>query len=159
PELGRKRASDVQALRAVFTALAKPDAVLRSGTDEFDVAVDELVATLGRHRSRLDGEPVVRGRVRLTLPTDALDPWLVELELVDELDPGRWCTADDVWSAVPSAIDIAGGDEHLEILRRAVLELADSVGRRVPMLADLATMHEPASIELDLDAADDFIEV
>jgi hypothetical protein len=159
PELGRKRSSDVQAMRAVFSSLAKPDAVLRSGTDEFEGAIDVLAAAIDRHRARLGGEPVVRGRVRLTLPTDALDPWLVELELVDEIDPGRWCTADDVWNADQRALDVAGSEEHLATLRRAVLDLADRIVPPIPVLADLATVHEPASIELDLGDADDFIEI
>lgn len=159
PELGRRRAPEVQALRAVFSSLAKPDAVLRSGTDEFESAVDQVAAALERHRARLGGEPVVRGRVRLTLPVDALDPWLVELELVDEIDAGRWCTADDVWAGDPRALDVAGGDRHLDALRRAVVELTDRIVPHIPVLAELATEHEPASIELELDAADDFIDV
>jgi len=71
PELGRKRSADVQALRAVFAALAKPDPVIRSGDTDFHGALAELTGALDRHRRRLGGEPVVRGRVRLTLPDDA----------------------------------------------------------------------------------------
>ena len=71
-------------LRAVFASLAKPDPVVRSGDTDFDEALIDLSRTLDRHRRRLEGEPVVRGRVRLTLPDDALDPWLVSLELVDD---------------------------------------------------------------------------
>ena len=74
PDLGRQRSTEVQAVRAVFTALAKHDPVIRSGTDEFHTAVTELSRSLDRHRLRLAGEPVVRGRVRLTLPDDPGDP-------------------------------------------------------------------------------------
>jgi SNF2 family DNA or RNA helicase len=158
PELGRRRSSEVQALRAVFAALAKHDAVLRSGTEEFDRAVDDLESAFDRHRARLDGEPVVRGRVRLTIPSDALDPWKIDLELVDDSDPGRWCTAADVWSGDARAIDLAGGEEHLARLRDEVVALTDQVVARVPTLASLGDTDEPTSVELDLDEADDFID-
>ena len=42
PELGRKRSADVQAVRAVFAALAKPDPVVRTGTDDFESASTDL---------------------------------------------------------------------------------------------------------------------
>ncbi len=158
-DLGRQRTGEVQALRAVFAALAKHDPVIRNGTDEFHLAVTELTRTLERHRRRLDGEPVVRGRVRLTLPADALDPWLVELELVDDADPGRWCTADDVWSRAPRALDLAGSEARIDALIHEVGSLAELVAPAVPGLADLATEHEPAAVELELDQADDFIDI
>ena len=93
-----------------------PTPSIRSGSDDFHDALDDLTRTLDRHRRRLAGEPVVRGRVRLTLPDDALDPWLVELELVDDADPGRWCTADDVWTQSPRALDLAGSAPQLASL-------------------------------------------
>ena len=159
PELGRKRSVEVQAVRAVFAALAKPDPVIRSGSDEFHDALADLTRSLERHRLRLAGEPVVRGRVRLTLPDDALDPWLVELELVDDADPGRWCTADDVWSGSSRALDLAGSESRLATLRDEIDGLVQAVASQVPGLADLATEHEPAAVELDLDQADDFLDV
>jgi len=197
PELGRRRSADVQALRAVFAALAKPDPVVREGTADFHDALGDLTVALDRHRRRLAGEPVVRGRVRLTLPDDALDPWLVELELADDADPGRWCTADDVWARAPRALDLAGvtapepdpdtesalPDEpggnvislaarraakaggaaasagHFDQLTDEVLGLAATVAEAVPVLADLALEHEPAGIELDLEAAADFLDM
>jgi hypothetical protein len=158
PDLGRKRSAEVQAVRAVFAALAKPDPVIRSGDAGFDEAIDELRRGLARHRRRLDGEPVMRGRVRLTLPDDALDPWLVELELVDDADPGRWCTADDVWEQAPRALDVAGEAGHMSVLEHEVLALASAVAPTIPGLQELATDHEPAAIELDIEQADDFIE-
>ena len=159
PELGRKRALDVQAVRAVFSALAKPDPVIRTGPHEFVDAVDDVMRTLDRHRRRLDGEPVVRGRVRLTLPDDALDPWLVELELVDDTNPGNWCTADDIWEGSPRAVEVAGDERRLDALQAEVLALAAAVAPRVPGLAELATVHEPAAVELDIEQADDFLDV
>ena len=159
PELGRKRSAEVQAVRGVFAALAKPDPVVRSGTDEFDAAVAELGRTLERHRRRLDGEPVVRGRVRLTLPDDAADPWLVELELVDDADPGRWCTADDVWERGPRAVEVAGSESRLAALAVEVAALVEQIAPRIPGLAELATQHEPGAVELDLEQADDFLDI
>ncbi len=159
PDLGRQRSTEVQAIRAVFAALAKPDPVIRNGTEEFHDALNELSRTLGRHRQRLDGQPVVRGRVRLTLPDDALDPWLVDLELVDDADPGRWCSADDVWSSSASAIDLAGGESQLATLIDEVKTLAALVSANIGVLADLGIEHEPAGVELDIDEADDFIDI
>ena len=130
-----------------------------SGDDGFDEALIDLAQTLDRHRRRLDGEPVVRGRVRLTLPDDALDPWLVELELVDDADPGKWCTADDVWERAPRALDVAGGERRLARPRAGGARrwrrrrAAASPGWR-----ELAAEHEPSLVELDLEQADDFID-
>jgi hypothetical protein len=159
PELGRRRSVEVQAMRAVFAALAKNDPVIRTGSDEFHGAVDELTRTLDRHRLRLAGEPVVRGRVRLTLPDDPGDPWLVELELVDDADAGRWCTAADVWAGAPRAVDLAGSERRLAALVDEIGSLAAQVASHVPGLAELATQHEPGSVELDLEEADDFIDI
>ena len=159
PQLGRKRSIEVQAIRAVFAALAKPDPVVRSGSEDFHDGLDDLSRALDRHRLRLAGEPVVRGRVRLTLPDDALDPWLVELELVDDSDPGRWCNADDVWSGSPRAIDLAGSPARLPALRDEIAALVEAIAPKVPGLAELALAHEPAGVELDLEQADDFIDI
>ena len=159
PDLGRKRALEVQAIRGVFAALAKPDPVIRSGTDDFEDAVADIGRALERHRRRLDGEPVVRGRVRLTLPDDALDPWLVELELVDDADPGNWCTADDVWERGARAVAVAGSARHGSPRSQTeVLALAALVAPHVPGLAELATEHEPGTVELDIEQADDFLD-
>ena len=158
PDLGRKRSVEVQATRAVFAALAKPDPVIRSGSDEFHGALSDLSRTLDRHRQRLAGQPVVCGRVRLTLPDDAHDPWLVELELVDDADPGRWCTAQDVWNASPRAIDLAGFEAQLSTLRGEIEALVLAIAPVVPGLGELAAEHEPAAVELDLEQADEFID-
>ena len=159
PSLGRKRAVEVQAIRAVFAALAKPDPVIRSGSDEFHGALSELSLTLDRHRRRLAGLPVVCGRVRLTLPDDALDPWLVELELVDDADRGRWCTAQDVWNASPRAIDLAGSEAQISTLSDEIEALVEAIAPVVPGLGELAVEKQPAAVELDLERAEDFIDI
>ena len=64
-ELGKQRRPDLQALRATFGALSKPDYVIRGNTDGFDVALDHLRDELDRHRRRAGGEPVVVPRLRL----------------------------------------------------------------------------------------------
>jgi superfamily II DNA or RNA helicase len=164
PELGRKRSGDVQALRAVFASLAKPDPVVRSGDDNFDDALAELARTLERHRRRLGGEPVVRPRVRLTVPDDLGDPWLVALELVDDADPSRWCTADDVWERGARALDLVGGESagaasRLELLAAEVLASSTSIAPHVPGLESFGTEHEPGLVELSLEQAGDFIDI
>ena len=156
-DLGRRRAPEVQAQRAVFGALSGPDNVVRGGTAEFAAALARLTDDLDRHQRRLAGEPVVVGRLRLIVPDDPLDDWEVRIELADDVDPARWCTADDVWEESPVALDVAGSAEHLDVLRSAVGDLAARlVG--VTGLVDLALQHEPSSVELDIEAADDFLE-
>ena len=157
-DLGRGRSAHLQALRATFGALAKPDHVVRRGTAEFDDAVLQLRDELDRHRRRLAGEPVVIPRIRLVISDDPGDPWIVRLELVDDSDSARWCTAEDVWDANETAIDVAKGEHHLPHLRNLVGEAVEHL-RSVPGLADLALDHEPTQVELDLDTAEDFLDV
>ena len=115
-DLGRGRTPSVQALRATFGALAKPDHVVRGGTDEFATALDQLRGDLDRHRRRLGGEPVVVPRLRLVITDDPHDPWIVRLELVDDRDASRWCTANDVWERNATAIEVARTEPHLQLL-------------------------------------------
>ncbi|MFZ9040853.1 MAG: SNF2-related protein [Ilumatobacteraceae bacterium] len=158
PDLGRRRAPEVQSVRAVFSALAAEDAAVRDGSDDYESALVRLTAILERHGSRLQGEPVVRGRIRLTLPEDALDPWLVDLELVHDVDPGRWCTLADVRSVAPRAVDVAGSVEHVDVLARLADELLTAVTTAVPTLARLGSTDEGATLELDLDEAEEFLD-
>ncbi|HSP28271.1 MAG TPA: DEAD/DEAH box helicase [Ilumatobacteraceae bacterium] len=158
PDLGRQRKPDVQALRATFGALAKPDHVVRGGTDDFDDALRQLRDELDRHRRRLAGEPVVIPRIRLVLSDDPGDPWIVRLELVDDGDSSRWCTANDVWDANDTAVEVAKGARHLDLLRELIGATVEQV-KGVPGLADLALEHEPTQIELELDVAEDFLDI
>jgi hypothetical protein len=159
PDLGRQRTAHLQALRAVFTSLARSDAVVRGGTPEFHHEVEAVRALLHRHGERLAGRPVFAPRVRLAIPEDAGDPWEITLEVFDELDPGRWCTADDIWNGSGTALDLARNERHLPRLAALVTELATIVAQHIPGLADLAAEHEPCGVELDLAAADDFLDV
>jgi SNF2 family DNA or RNA helicase len=157
-DLGRQRTPSVQALRAMFAALAKPDHVVRGATVEFDTAVHQLRDELDRHRRRLAGEPVVVPRLRLLISDDALDPWIVRLELVDDRDSARWCTANDVWDANDSALEVAKGTEHLDLLRELIGATVDQI-KTVPGLVELALEHEPTQVELELDVAEDFLDI
>ena len=157
-DLGRSRNPSVQALRAVFGALAKPDHVVRGGTVDFDDALRQLRGDLDRHRRRLGGEPVVVPRIRLLISDDALDPWVVRLELVDDRDSARWCSANDVWDRNDTAVEVAKGDQHLDLLTELIGATVEQVVT-VPGLADLALQHEPTQIELDIHVAEDFLDV
>lgn len=158
-DLGRQRKPEIQALRATFGALAKPDHVVRGGTDEFDVAVNHLRDELDRHRQRLDGEPVLIPRLRLLMSDDPHDDWEVRIELVDDSDTMRWCTATDAWERNPSAIDVAGGEQHLGVLTDLIADLVTRIAPVIPGMADLAFEHEPTGVELELDVAEDFIDI
>ncbi len=150
------RAPAAAATRAVFRALSTGDPRVSSGPH--DVAVGMIATTLDRRRRRATGDPVVIPRVRLVVPEDLFDDWDVCLELVDELDPGRWCSADDVWDATPMALELAGSTEHLAALESELVTAASAVAARIDTLEPFAAAHEPSSIELDLDAADRFLE-
>ena len=62
PDVGRQRAAHVQVLRAVFTALARNDAVVRGGTAEFHHELETVRGLLHRHGERLAGRPVFAPR-------------------------------------------------------------------------------------------------
>jgi SNF2 family DNA or RNA helicase len=158
-DLGRQRTPTVQAIRAVFGALAKPDHVVRGGTDEFDTALGRLRDELDRHRRRLAGEPVVAPRFRLIISDDPLDPWIVRLEVVDDRDASRWCTASDVWDRNGAALEVARGEAHLDALVDLLTDTVERVVTVVPGLAELAVQHEPTQVELELDVAEDFLDV
>ena len=158
-DVGRGRKGSTQALRAVFGALAKPDHVVRGGTAEFDLALGRLREELDRHRRRLSGEPVVVPRVRLLMSHDPHDPWEARLELVDDTDSMRWCTASDLWDRNERAIEVAREPRHLDTLVALLNSVVARIAPVVPGLGDLAFEHEPTGVELDLETAEDFIDI
>ena len=158
-DVGRGRKASTQVMRATFGALAKPDHVIRGGTDEFDVALGQLRDELDRHRRRLAGEPVAIVRVRLLMSDDPHDPWEVRLELVDDVDTMRWCTANDLWERNGQAIDVAREDRHVDTLVDMLNDTVARIAEVVPGMADLAHEHEPTGVELDLATAEDFIDI
>ncbi|NND73481.1 MAG: DEAD/DEAH box helicase [Ilumatobacter sp.] len=157
-DLGRLRKPPVQALRALFGALSKPDHVMRGATAEYEAAVNHLRDDLDRHRRRVNGEPVLVPRLRLLIADDPHDPWVVRLELVDDVDTARWCTANDVWERNEVAAETARGEHHLDSLTEQIGDLVVRVAT-IPGLADLALQHEPTSVDLDVDLAEDFLDV
>lgn len=156
PALGRQRHPSARARRAVLRALGSLDAEVRPSSDDELAAVHELGHSFDRHARRLLGEPVVRPRVRLTVPADAGDPWSVGLELVDDADAGRWCTAAEVDSGSPAALELAGSERHLGLLRATLDDVRVVVAERIDVLADLASGHP--SVELGLTEAEDFLD-
>ena len=158
-DLGRQRTPSVQVLRATFGALAKPDHVVRGGNVEFDAALRQLRDELDRHRRRVGGEPVVVPRLRLVISDDPHDPWIVRLELVDDSDASRWCSANDVWERNGTALEVAKGDQHLGVLTELIAATVEQIAPIVPGLAELAVQHEPTQVELDLDVAEDFLDI
>ena len=126
------RAPAAAATRAVFRALSTGDP--RVSTGPHDVAVSTIATTLDRRRRRAGGEPVVVPRLRLVVPDELWEDWEVCLELVDELDPGRWCSADDVWDATPMAVELAGSTDHLAALGSELTTAAAAVAERIEVL-------------------------
>ncbi len=146
------------ATRAIFAALCRAEPAIRasglSTTSEIDVLADRL----DRLARRARGEPVVVPRFRLVVPEDLFDDWQVVLEVVDEADPGRWCTAEDVWEATPLAVELAGSERHLGALEAVVGEAAAAAAKVVAPLAELGDLHEPSVVDLDVETAEVFLE-
>jgi hypothetical protein len=156
PDVPSRRAPINSAVRAVFQALARPDPLVHDRVDAATLAA--LTVRLDRRRQRADGAPVVVPRLRLVVPDELDEDWEVRLELVDELDAGRWCSADDVWDRTPLAVELAGGADSLDVLTAAVASTATTVAAHVDGMAELGSMHEPASVSLDVVGAEHFIE-
>jgi superfamily II DNA or RNA helicase len=158
PLVPRNRSATTAATRLVFRSLTRQDArvqTTRAVPADALGRVSEILRRLG-HRTR--GEPVLVRRLRLGVPDDRLDPWRVDLELVDESDRGRWCSAADVWAGNPLAAEVATGPQHLPLLAATVRELAATVAAKVGVLAPLAEEGQPVAVELDVEAADEFLD-
>jgi SNF2-related domain/Helicase conserved C-terminal domain/SNF2 Helicase protein len=158
PPLTSSRDPVISSARSVLRALADVDPIISGSGLAHPDELGALAARFERLQRRLRGEPVVLPRVRLVVPDDPYDDWEVRLELVDELEPGRWCSAEDVWDASPVAVEVAGGEEHLDRLRGEVAELATTVAGCVETAAELATLHEPSTLELGVEEAERFLE-
>ena len=97
-------------------------------------------------------------RVRLVVPDDPYDDWDVRLELVDEVDPGRWCSAEDVWESHPSPSRSPVARITWPGCESEVSALATTVAECVDVAADLAREHEPIGLELSVEDAERFLE-
>jgi SNF2 family DNA or RNA helicase len=157
PDLPRSRDPHVQAARAIGVGLAQRDTVVAPIAPAVRDEVERLRHVFDRHGRRLAGEPALAPRVRLTLPDDPGDDWLVTLELVDEADPGRWCTAADVWAASPLAVDLVGDAAHLATMGQVLLDAAHDAAESVACLAPLVSQDQPTEVVLDLAGAADFL--
>jgi superfamily II DNA or RNA helicase len=158
PIVPRNRSAATAVARSVFGALTGQDPrvqLTRAVHADALGPVEEFLRRLG-HRAR--DEPVLVRRLRLVVPDDRGDPWRVDLELVDEADPGRWCAAADVWAGNPLAVEVATAADHLALLESSVRELAATVAADVGVLAALADDPRPAAVELDVDGADEFLD-
>jgi superfamily II DNA or RNA helicase len=81
----------------------------RRAATQFGIAFDRI-ARRGR------GEPVIAGRLRLSMPTDPADPWPLEVEVVDVANPELWCTGDDIAYEEDAALAVAKDAKHLPLL-------------------------------------------
>ena len=156
--LPSSRDPEMMAARSVMRALGGLDPLIGGSGLAHPDELAALAARFERHERRLRGEPVVLPRVRLVVPDDPYDDWDIRLELVDEADPGRWCSAEDVWDASPVAVEVAGGADHLARLEAEVGALAATVAACIDVAADLAHEHEPVGLELAVEDAERFLE-
>ena len=159
PDLRGQRGTEVTAARGVSSALVRADAFvpeLANGPEAMLPALSEAFLTI---RAKALGEPVVAGRLRLSLPPDDArgedPPWGLSIELFDRTDTARWCTAADVLEANPLALDLAGDSVHLARLAEAVRQTAQRVasinGLRDVVEPWIGTFPEP--LELGVAAA------
>ncbi len=112
---------------------------------EFAIAFERIAA-----RDR--GEPVVAGRVRLSLPDDPAGAWPLEVELVEVGAPDHWCTAEQMTSASGEALALAGDASHLPLLAAEIDRVLDAVSAVLGEAAPDWT-HGVARLHVDAAAA------
>ena len=154
----RDRSTVTVAARSVFKSLTGHDRRLDLPRAVRHEDIDAIGRRFHRTGQRAAGRNVVERRVRLVVPEDPLDPWAVVLELVDEADPGRWCTAADVWEGTPLAVEVANGADGLAALGDEVSAFARDVAESVPVARALADQRQPSLVELEVDDAAEFLE-
>ncbi len=120
--------------------------------------VRRLDVALHRARRRVDGLPVAVARLRLDPPDDPTEPWWVQLQLVDDDDPGRWCNAADVWQATPLAVDLAGRPDHLSVLAEVARTAAHLLADELAQLASWSGEPEPDEIPLEVGEVPAFLD-
>jgi superfamily II DNA or RNA helicase len=149
------RTTHARAIRLVTRALSSIDhkfAVPAELVESVAHVAHELSAML----RRAEGEPIVRGRLRLGLPDPSGDEfdvssppggaWPLSYELVDVDDRSRWCTGADVQQATPAAAALAREprfrtivlqqcQSDLSAIATAVPELAQWVGDQLPTVS------------------------
>ena len=151
--LADTRAVNGRALRLVSRALI-------ADTGQFAVAAEltEAMAHIATECSlitrRAEGEPIVRVRLRLGLPSDMTDGtndgtndgmndgmnggggWPFVLELVDGDDRSVFCTASQLAAGGPPAMRIAHEERFLPLLQRRLADAVIATVTAVPELGD-----------------------
>ena len=155
----RDRSPTTAMLRTTFRALSNLDRRVPVAKPGEDDALGWIATALDRAGQRAAGAPVLTPRLRLVVPDDRFDPWSVVLEIVDESDHGKWCTAADVWERTPLALDVAGDERHLPHLDEAVWGLAVTASEVVDVLRPLGDVKHPTDIELDVESAAEFLDL
>ena len=150
-DLTDTRRGSSRAARQVARALGNHTPRFRPGAD-LDEATDAVAAAFEQVARRAEGEPVVHARLRLDLPDEVDQPWPLTLELADVADAGRWCTALDVTTASPLALDLAGTERWMWRLEQALHAARQGLAQAAPWLADWLD-HAGQGITLDEAAA------
>ncbi len=160
--LPNSRKRPVATVRGVCQTLSDPGAPRLRVAYGIDGTVDDLrtiARVLDDERRRRSGEPVVRARLRLEVPTEPDGDWCVGLEVADATDAGRWCTAADVWASTALAVDVAGAARHLPVLADTIRRAAVRLAASVPPLRPLLDGGEPSSVGLELEGVAELLEV
>jgi len=151
----RARGTEYRAAQATFRALGSASGSVLYRTEDMPALAD-LRRTFQHLNDRARGLPVVAAQLRLHLPDEAEDPWVVTLELVDADEPARWCTARDAVDRTPLALDLAREDKHLDGLEARVADAGRRLAFRVEQLAPLGT-DATTAIELTIDEIEAFL--
>ncbi len=152
--LTESRSVHARATRLVSRALANPNSGQLVVADDLMEAVAHIAHEFTALLRRADGEPILRARLRLGLPTPAVtDPtfddlqdepseqpqdgvdWPLTLEIVDVDDRSRWCTADDVARTTPLARSVARDERFMPLLEQCWRHAITSISAAVPELA------------------------
>lgn len=135
--LSGQRHATAQMMRSVFVALSSRDATVKRGNHRSpDHDLVALERRLERDARRAAGDPLVDVRLRLVLPDDADEAWPLVIEVID--DAGRWCTAADVDDRNALAVEIAGGEERVDLLAGHVRHTALTLADELPVVAALS---------------------
>ena len=149
------RGTDYRAAQATFRALSSVGGSVLYRTDDL-AALGDLARTFEAELDRAHGVPVVAPQLRLHLPIEADDPWVLTLELVDLDHPERWCAAADVIAHTPLALDIARQPQHLDRLRSRLETAAQMLGLHIDMLEPLA-LDPSTAVELSVEQVERFL--
>ena len=139
------RRSESRAMKLVSKALAAQngrfDAIPELEPDLHEIA--DQFELIGR---RAAGEPVVRARLRLSLPDESADQgqaaWPLSLEVVDTDDRSKWCSAADVVQQTQRAVDLANGAQHLPIIQHQLDTAIADIAVVAPFLVEWLDQQE-----------------